>query len=316
MSLWFAPGSEQNFAGLRPAWRIAVFLLLLVVIPTGLLLALSHLAHGGGRPETQATLLQPLRAASSEWLVFGWVLLITFIMSRLERRPLGDYGLPVGQAFGGRFWQGALWGAVALAVLLLWIAGSGAMSFGGVATHGMPLLGFGAAWALAFLAVGFTEEYLFRGYLLVTLSGSNVGFWGAAAILSILFGALHLHNGGEDAMGALSAGLIGLFLCFTWRRSGSLWFAVGLHSAWDYCESFVFGVPDSGAISAGRVLEPRFHGSRWVTGGSVGPEGSIWVLLIIVLLFMAFMRWGPRPGAAAAKETSIPTLPGEPRPAS
>ncbi|MGH9520586.1 MAG: lysostaphin resistance A-like protein, partial [Terriglobales bacterium] len=172
------------------------------------------------------------------------------------------------------------------------------------------------AWALAFLAVGFTEEYLFRGYLLVTLSGSNIGFWGAAAILSIVFGALHLGNGGEDAMGALSAGLIGLFLCYTWRRSGSLWFAVGLHSSWDYCESFVFGVPDSGAVSAGRLLSPRFHGSRWITGGSVGPEGSVWVLVIIALLFAAFVRWGPRKGAATASAIAFPNWPGEPGSAS
>src|SRR6185312_12636385 len=99
---------------------------------------------------------------------------------------------------------------------------------------------------------GFFEEYSFRGYALNALT-EGLGFWPAAILLSIAFGAVHLGNPGEAWVGALSAGLIGLFLCFARFRTGSLWFAVGLHAAWDFSESFLFGVPDSGIVSQGRM---------------------------------------------------------------
>src|SRR3989442_350419 len=128
----------------------------------------------------------------------------------------------------------------------------------------------GAFRPAALLLVGFSEEFLFRGYALYTLS-TGIGFWPAAGLLSALFGAVHLHNPGESWIGGLSAGLIGLFFCFTVRRTGSLWFAIGLHAAWDYSESFVYSVPDSGAMVPGHLLNSSFHGPRWLTGGTVGP---------------------------------------------
>lgn len=298
MNVWFSSAENHNFGGLRAGWRIAIFLILLVCIGAvvfGTYRALS----GGAAAKATSMLIQPLVTAASEWAIFGLVLLATYIMSLLERQPFREYGLPPRQAFGARFWQGVVWGAVALSGLLLLIAASGDFGFGQLAEHGSTAARFGLEWGLAFLAVGFTEEYLFRGYLLKTLTG-GMGFWGAAILLSILFGAAHITNGGEDWLGALSAGLIGLFLCFTWQRTGSLWFAVGLHAGWDYCESFVYGVPDSGAITPGRLLNPHFQGSHWITGGTVGPEGSVWVLVIIALLFVIFALWGPRPRTIAA----------------
>ncbi|MGH9394805.1 MAG: lysostaphin resistance A-like protein, partial [Terriglobales bacterium] len=147
--------------------------------------------------------------------------------------------------------------------------------------------------------VAFAEEFTFRGYALTTFT-SGAGFWPAAIVLSALFGAVHLGNNGESAAGALEVGLIGLFFCFTWRRTGNLWFAVGMHAAWDFCESFAYGVPDSGVVTPGHLLEPSFHGSRWITGGSVGPEGSVWALAVVAALFVLFaMRFPQHPAAAA-----------------
>lgn len=304
MEVWFAKESPRDFGHLRAGWRILAFVILLGCIGAASF-ALILFLRGGATAKTAPMALQPLMTAASEWALFAWVLLTTFIMSRLERQPFRAYGLPEREAFGARFWQGAIWGALALTALLLLIAASGDFGFGQLAEHGSAAARFGLEWALAFLAVGFFEEYLFRGYLLKTLTG-GIGFWWAAIVLSIMFGAAHLNNGGEDWLGALAAGLIGLFFCFTWQRTGSLWFAVGLHAGWDYCESFVYGVPDSGAITPGRLLNPHFHGSHWITGGTVGPEGSVWVLVIIALLFVLFGLWGPRRNVAAATGASAP----------
>ncbi|MGH9466461.1 MAG: lysostaphin resistance A-like protein [Terriglobales bacterium] len=304
-SIWFTQADDHSFAGLRAGWRLAVFLLIAVGVPlllAGLvLLAGAHRAHGAAAP---AIAVSPLGTLGGEAFVFGWILLVSWILSLLEHRHIGDYGLPWRQAFRGRFWMGVLWGAVAMSVLLVLIFVSGGMSFGQVTLNGASLLRFGLEWAAAFLAVGFFEEFTFRGYALTTLT-SGTGFWIAAVIVSIVFGGVHLSNGGENWIGALSAGLIGLFFCFTWRRTGSLWFAIGLHAMWDYCESFVYGVPDSGNVSRGRLLHPSFHGSHWITGGSVGPEGSLWVFLIIGLLFLLFAKLYPARQAAEARAEMV-----------
>jgi hypothetical protein len=89
-------------------------------------------------------------------------------------------------------------------------------------------------------------------------------------------------------MGAVTAGLIGLFFCLTLRRTGSLWFAIGAHTAWDWAETFLYGVPNSGQVAPGHLFSPRFHGSRWLTGGSVGPEGSVLAVVVVALMFVAF----------------------------
>jgi membrane protease YdiL (CAAX protease family) len=109
-------------------------------------------------------------------------------------------------------------------------------------------------------------------------------------ILSCAFGLIHLRNGGEHWNGVLAAALIGMFFCLTLRRTGSLWFAVGFHAAWDWGETFFYSVPDSGMVSPGHLLSSSLHGPPWLSGGSVGPEGSLLCFIVIALLSIAFNR--------------------------
>ncbi|HEY6291801.1 MAG TPA: hypothetical protein VI455_09615, partial [Terriglobia bacterium] len=78
------------------------------------------------------------------------------------------------------------------------------------------------------------------------------------------------------------------------RRTGSLWFAIGLHASWDYSESFLYSVPDSGAMIPGHLLNSSFHGPVWLTGGAVGPEGSALVFVVIGGLFLIFSLRHPK----------------------
>ena len=112
----------------------------------------------------------------------------------------------------------------------------------------------------------------------------------SAVVLSAAFGLIHLRNDGEHWPGLLGAAWIGLFLCFTLRRTGNLWFAVGFHAAWDWSETFVYSVPDSGLVSPRHLLKSSLHGPHWLTGGSVGPEGSVLCFLVIALVWLAFSQ--------------------------
>jgi uncharacterized protein len=286
--------------GIRAGWRWLIFVGILLACAAVLLvvcMAAGFLPRPGA-PE-EALLTAPSMAIQEAVLVIA-MCIAAVVMSRIEKRPLAQYGLPARQAFRGLFWQGVIWGFVAITVTLALIAALRGLSFGKMTLFSGSLAGYAAMWGAAFLFTGFFEEFVFRGYSQFTIT-TGMGFWPAAVLLSILFGAIHLGNTGESWTGALSAGLIGFFCCFTLRRTGTIWFAVGLHFAWDYGETFVYGVPDSGIVAPGHLLNSSFHGARWLTGGAVGPEASAVCFGVLALLFVVFHFAYP---AHSATETS------------
>jgi uncharacterized protein len=214
------------------------------------------------------------------------------VMARIEDRPFGDFGLPWRRAFGRNFWVGTLWGIGSLSVLMLALRVAGAFQFGSLSLHGARIWKFAAFYVVLFLLTGFFEDFLMRGYSQWVLS-LGVNFWPAAALLSIAFGYIHGANPGEAMTGLVAAGLIGFFLCLTLRRTGDLWWAVGFHMAWDWGESYLYSVPDSGALLPGHLLNSSLHGPDWLTGGSVGPEGSYLVFVVIGALWVLFDRAYP-----------------------
>ena len=181
-----------------------------------------------------------------------------------------------------RFWQGVAYGLAMVSLLMAAIAAFRGFSIGGLALTGGGALKFGALYAIGFILSGLFEEVSFRGYMQATL-GSGIGFWPAAILLSILFGAVHTHNLGETWYGALGTGFFGLLAAFALRRTGNIWFPIGLHAAFGWAETYLFSVPDSGFLAQGQLLNTSLHGPNWITGGTVGPEGSVFSLLVVAL---------------------------------
>jgi membrane protease YdiL (CAAX protease family) len=275
-----------NERELRAGWRLAIFAALVFLLASGGT-ALSRFLHlvSPGSTTAGSTLFQECR-------LFLATLAATAIMAWLERRPIGTYGLPGAGAFRARFWQGAAWGFAMIAATILLIRVLGGFSFGELALNGTSAWCYAFIWGVTFLSVGFLEEYLFRGYALFTLS-TGLGFWPAASMLSAAFGAVHLNNPGEGKVGALSVFVVGMFLCLTLRRTGNLWLAVGLHAAFDWGETFLFSVPDSGLVLPGHLLDSSLHGPAWLTGGTVGPEGSVMVFVVLAVSAVIFSRVYP-----------------------
>lgn len=242
---------------------------------------------------------EPVHGVKGMWQdLYGEVVLAlgacvpAFLLARIEHRSVDDYGLPRKQAFGKLFWVGGLWGLAAITLLLLAMWAVGAFSFGYLSLHGARILKFAVFWGVFFVLVGVFEEFVLRGYLLFSIT-RTIGFWPAAALLSCAFGAIHLNNAGEGPVGALGAAAIGFFFCLTLRRTGNLWFAVGFHASWDWGETYVFGVPNSGTSAPGHLLSSSFAGKEWLTGGTVGPEGSVLCFALLILLWVVFDRIHP-----------------------
>lgn len=131
---------------------------------------------------------------------------------------------------------------------------------------------------------------LIVGWIRSSSQGENakgIGFWPAAILLSLLFGRVHLDNPGEGWVGAAGVATIGLVFAFALRRTGNLWLVVGWHASFDFGETFLFSVPNSGIVFSGHLSNAALHGATWLTGGTVGPEGSIFSFLIMGILAFA-----------------------------
>jgi membrane protease YdiL (CAAX protease family) len=267
----------------RAGWRLLLYLAIAVGLFIGLRVLLATFFRAHSSFENQF-LTEVMGFASA----FGAAL----IMSLIERRSVDSYGLPVSRAFGKMFWIGWLVGLLEISLLIGSIAAFGGYSFGSLALHGSELIRWTALWALCMLFVGLFEEFLFRGYTLYTLT-TGMGFWPAAILLSLLFGAVHWQNPGEGSVGVAAVVVVGFFLCFTIRRTGSLWFAVGLHAAFDFGETFLYSVPDSGVLLPGHLSNATLHGPAWLTGGSVGPEASVFDFIILLVFFYGIHRCFP-----------------------
>jgi len=242
-----------------------------------------------------------------------------FLMARIEGINVDEYGLPRRQAFGRMFWLGAVWGLASITTLMLALRGVHAFYFGQVVLHGVRVVRFAAFWGVFFVLVGVTEEFAMRGYTQYTLS-KRIGFWPAAAGLSLVFGAIHFRNPGETWVGLAGVVAIGFFFCLTLYRTGNLWFAVGFHAFWDWGQTYLYSVPDSGTMEVGHLMRPLFQGPEWLTGGSVGPEGSVLCFAVIAAVSGAFswryrdvkygagtdMRAGSHPGGASGNGAGIP----------
>jgi len=270
--------------GLRTGWRLLLYATMWQVLAALL--------------ERLATFVLP-RGTHGIWLDLAVELrrmvaaiLPALVMAMIEKRPFRAYGLPGRQAFGKLFWAGMIWGIAGVSLLVFAIGGVGDFALGSFSLHGAHILKFAIFWGAYFLVVGFSEEFLLRGYSQFTLA-TGMGFWPAAILLSVIFAGLHAGNPGETFIGLVAVAAIGLFFCLTLRRTGNLWFAVGFHAAFDWGESYLYSVPDSGTVATGHLLNSSFHGSPWITGGSVGPEGSLLVFVVIALIWVAFERMYP-----------------------
>ena len=261
-----------------------------IILAAGITFALQWIASallGGHR-----SVYSPKVIAISEATLAAGALAAGFVMSKLEGHPFGEYGLPWGLAFGKLFWQGALFGFIEISAVIGVIALLGSYHFGPLAIHGLQLLRWTLFWGVCFVIVAFYEEFTFRGYLQFTLARAT-RFWPAALVLSLAFGLVHRGNPGESKWGVTGVILVGLFWCLTLRRTGNLWFAVGMHASFDFGETFLYSVPDSGMLFPGHLSDATLAGPAWLTGGSAGPEASVCDFLVILILFYVFHRLYP-----------------------
>jgi membrane protease YdiL (CAAX protease family) len=272
---------------LRPLWRSIIFLVVAGFLVNPLL----------DWPFTQvaqwlhlAPVFSPGAISLAESENFLVALICTGVFALYERRRVDSYGLAVERAFGRQTFEGLLAGilmagAVALGMYLL-----GGMHIRGLALAGGTLVTYAVAWLGANICVGVAEEFLFRSYFQQTL-WKAIGFWPASIVIAMIFAAVHyFFKQGENIWDVITLVSLSLLLSYSMLRTGTLWFAVGFHIAFDYMQLFVIGTPNGGLVPVGRLLNVRFTGPAWLTGGILGTEASFLMYPAIALLWL-YVWW-------------------------
>ncbi len=284
------PGQWLFFGpqGLRAGWAILVYATICAILVLVCEFAVGpflHLHPGVPIPPSTGLLLELSHILP--------VIAATAIMAALERRPFLHYGFQ-GCARGLRLLSGFVWGFVAISVVVLILRQLGYLSLDGRTMGGIAALRYAMAWAAMFLLVGFAEEAMFRGYAQFTIT-RGIGFWWGAFLLSFPFGLMHAPNPGESPVGLVGAGAASLIFCLSLWYTGSLWFAVGFHAAWDWGQSYFYGTADSGLVAQGHLFAEHPIGKPLWSGGATGPEGSVIVLpLLVVIALLMAAWWGKR----------------------
>jgi membrane protease YdiL (CAAX protease family) len=281
--------------GLRAGWRLLLYVVFVGILFLGVNLLAHLLVTIGVLSPPTGTMRASVQSVFEVLLIIA-VLLPAIVMGRFEHRTLADYGLPWKTGGAKQFAVGAIWGLVLVSAVIGGIALFHGYDIGRLALTGPGIAEYGLAWLGFFVLVGLFEEFAFRGYTQFTLA-SGIGFWPAAILLSAAFAASHLGNPGEGWVGALQVFWVAMFLCLTLRRTGSLWFPIGVHMAFDWGETFLYSVPNSGVVATGHLTAATLHGDRWLTGGTVGPEGSV-ICFVCVGLAIALFAWFYRGEAA------------------
>jgi membrane protease YdiL (CAAX protease family) len=183
-------------------------------------------------------------------LVLEWGLsLLVLLALRMAHIPLGEaglrnltggslFGLTTGESVSGMIIGGLIGLAGGLGALHLMlrlkpdVRQNYARRLGSVS----PMLPANGRERLQFAAVSITagvcEEFLFRGFLMLYLTGLVPGLpaWGAMVISSVIFGLAHWYQGRSGVAGT---GVLGLFLGLVYLLTGSLYPSMVLHAIID-----------------------------------------------------------------------------------
>jgi uncharacterized protein len=224
------------------------------------------------------------------------VLLATLVAAGIERRPWRCFGYGMHGA-AKPFAMGGLLGFAAISVVMALMAASHALIFDGRMLHGAAVFNYGLRWLAGLMLVGVVEEGTDRAYPLVTIARS-FGMVPAVLLTSLVFAWGHAGNPGEGFLGLLQVFLFGTVCALSVFRTGSIWWAVAFHGIWDWAQEFFYGTLGSGYWFDGHLFQFRAQGNVLLSGGTVGPEGSLYVFVVLGALLAYEIVWQSRNSGA------------------
>lgn len=255
-----------------------------------LLLNVQDVLIGWTGNENIGTFLGMYLSTFGPWLVF----LLAFIIPKKNRPMLKELapnkslnnikGILLGLVLG--------FGTNGFCILMSWIMGDIKLSYNGI----------DPALLIAFLVCVFiqssSEEVSDRLYLYQKLRRRYRSPLVAILVNSLVFMALHMFNPGFTVVAGSQIFLVAIiFSLFVYYYDG-LWVAFWFHTAWNYTQNIIFGLPNSGIISEYSIFKLEAASARNgifynVTFGVEGSVGSSLVLIAVIIVLILINRNKP-----------------------
>jgi hypothetical protein len=136
------------------------------------------------------------------------------------------------------------------------------------------------------------EEVLLRGYVPAFLE-EKLDMSAVAFFSGVLFIPHHIENlklYGFDTLFCLNVFLLGVFMYFLVKYTGNFWVCCGFHTAWNFTQMFLFGLPNSGLSSCIALFAGNDVKNNFFYNSVYGYEGSLFTTLLIGLAVVV-MAW-------------------------
>ena len=136
-----------------------------------------------------------------------------------------------------------------------------------------------------------SEELWARGFLNKRVN-VHYPLWVAYLVNCVVFGLLHAMNPGFSAVSLMHLVADAFAYSLGYTLTGSIWFPAGMHTAWNYTQNLIFGLPNSGLVSEASIFRlAAASGERNLIYDYVfGVEGGL-PSVIIPVIMAAVMLW-------------------------
>ena len=142
------------------------------------------------------------------------------------------------------------------------------------------------------------EELVTRGYMMGALR-KRYPVWVAIAANALFFGALHLSNPNVTVLSVLSIVAIGVALSLVVYYLDSLWMCIAIHTAWNFTQNFLFGLPNSGIVSESSFLHLDAASNSLFYDVGFGVEGTLTAVAVICALAAGVVLYAKKKGIKA-----------------
>lgn len=220
---------------------------------------------------------------SGEWMlglvsVFSSAYWLDFFQQRLGFKGLGFTRAKAVQNLGLGLAVGS--GIILTCFLILWAGGWVQIR----STNWQTGLFF--SWFLFFIIQPLTEEIVMRS-VFQTYIHRYFGAQAGLTVSALIFGAMHAGNDSFSWIAGLEIVLGGYLMGQLFLRTQSIWGPFAMHASWNFLQSTVLGFAVSG-MGTYSVLQLDISGPNWLTGGNFGLEGSLFSLILLVIVIVYF----------------------------
>jgi membrane protease YdiL (CAAX protease family) len=222
---------------------------------------------------------------------FIFILLATWACTLLRKEPLSSVGFHLDKRWFKEIFFGTFIGISLIFLItgMIWAMGGVRFELDPARSFGVMSIGF-----YIFLCVALMEETLFRGFIFQRLL-DGAGIWVTQILLALLFAYGHWDNPGMEGAtkfwASLDLALGAILFGLAYIRTRSLALPIGIHLGWNWSQGYLLGFGVSG-IEHNGWFQPIFEGkAEWLTGGSFGPEASVFAVVFDTIFIILLWKW-------------------------